>query len=102
MKGKGLQPRGAPTSGDCFGLGVDVPEVDFDHLGQYGHEPSARQVWAAFAGSRIEAYDREGVGWRDIPARWEVRSGPVWRDREDEFDLAYVGGEAGAATHRAT
>ena len=30
-----------------------------------------------------------------------VRGATMGRDREDELDLAYVGGEADAATHRA-
>ena len=50
----------------------------------------------------ILADHRQRVGWRHVPTQRDVRRWPMRRDREDQFDLADIGGEAGAATHGAS
>jgi len=40
--------------------------------------------------------------WVNAPARRDVRVGLMRRDREDELDLADIGGETGAATYGAS
>ena len=47
----------------------------------------------------VVTHDRQRIGRRHVPARREIRRRPLGRDREDELDLADIGGEAGAATH---
>ena len=70
-------------------------------LAQRGIKPH-RKVQAALAGPRIVADHREEVSRREVPTRREIWCGPVGRDREDELDLAHVGGEADTATHGTT
>ena len=57
---------------------------------QKGHEPPAHHVQAALAGLGIKADYREGIGWRDVPARRDIRGGPMRWDREDELDFADI------------
>src|ERR1700730_14063270 len=82
---------------DPFGPGVDIREADLDVLGPEWHQAPAHHVQAARAGPCGVADGRERVpsGQR---SSWARCSGPMRRDR-DEFDLADIGGEAGAATH---
>jgi hypothetical protein len=49
-----------------------------------------------------EANDQKRVGRHYVPARRDVRDGPLGRNGKDEFDLADIGGEAHAATHAAS
>ena len=92
-------PRGRRTCLDPLGLGVDVCEADFHVLGPKRHEPPPHHVEAALPSSRIIADHRERVGRRHVPTRRDVRCWPIRRDREDELDLADIGGETGRATH---
>jgi hypothetical protein len=87
---------------DPLGLGVDVREADFDVLGPKRHEPPAHDIQATLAGSGIIADHRERVGRRHIPTGRDVWGRPIRRDREDEPDLADIGGETGAAIHSAS
>ena len=50
----------------------------------------------------VVADDWQRIGWRDVPARGDIRGRPMRRDREDERDLSDIGGEADAATHAAS
>jgi hypothetical protein len=84
---------------DPLGFGVDVREADFDVLGPERYEPPAHDIQAALASSRIVADHGERVGRRDVPAGRDVRGRPIRRDREDELDLADIGGETGTTTH---
>src|SRR6516162_11019289 len=59
-------------------------------------------VEAALPSSRIIADHRERVGRHHVPTRRDVRCCPIRRDREDELDLADIGGETGTATHGAS
>ena len=52
-------------------------------------------------GPCIEANDRQLVSGCGVPTRGEIRGWPLGWDREDQPDLAYIGGEANPATHRA-
>ena len=90
--------KGRPVV-DPLGLGVDVGETDVEVLGPERHETPSQQVEAALAGLGVVPDDGERVGRRHIPARREIGSRPMWRDREDKFDLADIGGETGASTH---
>ena len=80
----------------------NVREVDLDVLRLKRHEPPPHHVEAALASSRITADHRERVGRRHVPNRRDVRCWPIRRDREDELDLADIGGETGTATHGAS
>jgi|SRR5271163_885665 len=60
---------------DPLGFGVDVSEADFDVLRPIRHQPPPQQVQAALAGLGVVADHRNGVGWRGVPSRREVRSG---------------------------
>ena len=52
-------------------------------------------------GLGVVAHDGRRVGRCHVPARRKVRRRALGRDREDELDLADVGGKADAATHGA-
>jgi hypothetical protein len=84
---------------DPLGLGVAIGEADLDVLGPVRHQAPAHQVETALPGLGVETHDGQGIGWCDVPARRKIRRRALGRDREDEFDLADVGGKAGAATH---
>jgi hypothetical protein len=85
-----------------LGFGVDVREADFDVLRPKRHEPPAHDIQAALASSRVIADHWEGVGRRNVSTGRDVRRWPIGRDREDELDLADIGGETGTATHGAS
>jgi hypothetical protein len=53
-------------------------------------------------GCASRAHHREGVRWRYVPTGRDVRGWSMLGDREDELDLADIGGETGAATHGAS
>ena len=78
-----------------------LPGRGFIVLDPEPHETPAHHVQAALASPPVIADHREQVGGRHVPTGWEVRGGPMRRDREDELDLADIGGETGAATHGA-
>jgi hypothetical protein len=67
---------------------------------QKGHEPPAHDFEAALPGLGIVADHGEILARRGIPIGWNVGGRPLRPDREDEFDLADIGGETGAATHK--
>ena len=71
---------------------------DLEILGPIGHQAPPQHVEAAFSGLGVVPDDRERIGGRNVPARRKVRGLPMWRDGEDELDLAYVGGEADTST----
>ena len=77
----------------------NVREVDLDVLSLKRHEPHRITSRPALGSSRIIADHRERVGRRHVPNRRDVRCWPIRPDREDELDLADVGGETGTATH---
>jgi hypothetical protein len=87
---------------DPLGLGVDVGETDLDVLGPIRDQAPAQRVEAALRGLGVVADDGQGVGRRHVPARRKIWGRPLGRDRENELDLADVGGQAGAATHGST
>src|SRR6516165_7565153 len=87
---------------DALSFGVDVREADFDVRGPERDAPPAHHVQAAVTSPRVKADDREGVGWRYVPAGRDVRGRPIRRDRKDELDFANIRGETGTATHGAS
>src|SRR6516164_945930 len=82
------------------GSSTKQPALDPRPWPRTARDPSAL-VEGALAGLGIKPDHREQVGRRHVPARREVGRRSVWRDREDELDLAYVRSEADTATHRA-
>src|SRR6516165_11612902 len=70
-----------------------------DVLSPKRHEPPEHDIEAALPSSPIIADHWERVGRRHVPTRRDVRCWPIRRDREDELDLADIGGETGRATH---
>src|ERR1700730_16402116 len=84
---------------DPLGFGVDVRETNFEILSPERYQAPAHDVQAALTSLRIISYHRERVGWRYVPTRRYVRGRPMRRDREDELDLAGIGGKANTATH---
>jgi hypothetical protein len=70
-------------------------------LAPEGYEAPTHHVQAALDGPLIKADDRMRVGRSYVPTGgcW---GGPLRRDRENELDLAHIGGEAHAATHGAS
>ena len=79
-----------------------VANPDLEILGPIGHQAPPQHVEAAFSGLGVVPDDRERIGGRHVPTGRKVRGRPVRRDRENEFDLADIGAEAGAATHGAS
>ena len=88
--------RGRPLS-----LRTDVREANLDVLGR----ETARGSSASRPGCIHRPLCRSGPPgagrWVLHSTRREVRAWPVRWDRKDKFDLADIGGEAGAATHKA-
>ena len=82
------------------GSNTKQPALDPRPWPRTARDPSAL-VEGALAGPSIEPNDRQLVSGRGVPSRREVRGRAMLRDREDELDLAYVGGKADAATHGA-
>ena len=78
---------------DPLSLRADIREADFDVLGPVRDEAPPQQVQAALTGPRLIADHGERVGRGHVLARSEIWRGLVRRDQEDEFDLAYLGGE---------
>ena len=85
---------------DPLCLGIDVREPNLDVFRPEGHEPPAHDVEAALPGLGIVADHGEILGRRGIPIGWNVGGRALRPDREDEFDLADIGGETGTATYR--
>ena len=63
----------------------------------------AETVTSVFGGHNFVNFpERRLTAKPTIASTRDVRGAPMRRDREDEFDLADIGGEAGAATHGAS
>jgi hypothetical protein len=84
---------------DPLGLGVDIGEADIHVLGPVRDQTPAQKIQAALAGPSVIADHRKGIGWRRVPTGRKIWSRSMRRDREDELDLADIGGEADAATY---
>ena len=93
--------RGRRACSRSLSLGVNIGEADFDVLRHVGHKAPAQKIQTAFASLAIVPDHGQQISRRGIPTRREIGRGPMRRDREDELDLAYIGGEADAATHDA-
>ena len=84
---------------DPFGVGVDIREADLNILCPVRHQTPTQKIQATLTGLAIAADHGQQISGSGVPGRREVGRGPMWRDREDELDLAHIGGETDAATH---
>jgi hypothetical protein len=51
-------------------------------------------------GLLVVTHDRQRIGRRHVPARRDIWRWSLWRYAEYELDLANIGREAGASTHK--
>jgi hypothetical protein len=84
---------------DPLGLGVEGRIADLEVLGPMRNEPPAKQIEAPLLGPGIVPDHRQRIGRSGVPSGREIRRRPMLRDREDELNLADIGGEPDAATH---
>src|ERR1700741_2465234 len=91
-------PGGAVAKGD-FDRPPARPPAD-EKARAVGGQTEAEYQQTASRAQGVISDHRERVGWRYVPARRSIRGWAMRRDREDEFDLADIRGEANTATPR--